>query len=498
MQNLLDVEYRKAILKEILGDENKMRKAESYRRAEIYNKRHQPFVERKLKEEFPEAHKDMRKVLSINIAKRISDKAASLYQTPPERSYFDDAGTLDESSTAILGAHYAQANVDTKLLRAQRTKKYQNQCVLQVVPARGIIDLRVYHPHQIDCVPMQDDPETPFAFVINAYDRSHSVTGGDGHDQKISDRNDGERQALKAMRFVWWSREHNFITDGLGDLVTDPGDVENPIGELPFIDVSDEKENEFWVRKGSSVIDFAIDFAVVISDTANINRLQGYAQGVIRSVEKPLDVRVGPNQLIWLPLDPNNPQLQPDLTFATPNPDMNASLDLLDRLVNYFMTAEGVDPKTINSKGESKSFSSGLERLLSHVEQFEQSRDELEYFRWIEGEVFRLMVLWHNSFVGAANSPLKPELQGPSIPDNAYLTVNFAKPEMIQTKAQAEESELKLLEVGLRSEVQALMTIDGLDEVEAVERLMKAKEHKALLSPAAPAVEPSEPAFGAV
>lgn len=480
MQTINDANLRKIWLDEIMGDENKRRKAESFRRSEVYNKRQGPFVEAKLKTEFSEQTvKDMRKIYSINIAKRVTDKMAPIYNDAPERTFSDENGEpLTEDQVYGLDLMYSEAKVNYKLGRANRMKKYQQQCVLQVIPVmdKGIVDVRVFQPHQLDVIPSDSDPETAFAYVINAYDRAYNLTGGDMVDQKIADRNDQESKKRDQMRFVWWSAEHNFITDGNGAIIqSDKEDILNPIGTLPFIDIADEKEQEFWVRKGSSIIDFAVDFSAVLCDTATINRLQGYAQGVIRSVERPKDVRVGPNQFIWLQLDPNA-TVQPDLTFATPNPDMQASLDLQDRLANYFLTSEGIDPKTVNSKGESAQYSSGFERMLAMLEQFEASKEDLEQFRYVESEVFRLFTLWNNHYAGASNSPLKAKLQFGLLPVDGSVSVKFFKPEMIRSKSEADQAELMLLEKGLRSPVQALANIDGISEEQAALRLEMMRE----------------------
>lgn len=490
MQTINDTDLRKLWLDEILGDENKRRKAESFRRSEVYNKRQGPFVEAKLKTEFSEETvQDMRKIYSINIAKRVTDKMAALYNDAPERTFSDDMGEpLSEEQVKGIEALYSEAKVNYKLGRANRVKKYQQQCILQVIPVldRGIIDVRVLQPHQVDVIPSDSDPERAFAYVINAYDRSYNLTGGDMVDQKIADRNDQEGKKRDLMRFVWWSAEHNFITDGNGRIVQDDQeDILNPIGTLPFIDIADEKEQEFWVRKGSSIIDFAVDFSTVICDTATINRLQGYAQGVIKSVERPKDVRVGPNQFIWLQLDPNA-TVQPDLQFATPNPDMQASLDLQDRLINYFLTSEGLDPKVVNSKSEGVTYSSGFERMLAMLEQFEASKEDIDQFKWIESELFKLFVLWNNHYAGASNSPMNQSLQFGQLPVDSQVNVVFFRPEMIQSKTEADQAELALLEKGLRSPVQALANIDRISEEEAMRRLEMAKEQAAMLTAGEP------------
>ena len=485
MQDVLRADYRKEMLDEILGDENRSRKAESFRRSEIYNKRQAPYVEQALKDEgfSDESVADMRKITSINIAPRVVDKLAPLYQEAPERTFSTESGEpMSEDSINIIEEHYDAAAVNTKLLRANRIKKFQNQAIAQVVPvkSKGIIDLRVYQPHQIDCIPLDSDPEVPYCFIVSAFDRALALSGGDMIDQKISDRNDGEGPARSKMRFVWWTDENNFITDGNGNIIGDSGDVLNPIGVMPFVDISDEKENEFWVRKGSSVIDFAIDFAVVLSDTANINRLQGYAQPIISSAEKPKTMHFGPNEAIWLQLDPNA-TVQPSFAFANPSPDMSAALDLQDRLVNYFLSSEGLDTGVVSSKGEIQTYSSGYERMLAMIEQFGPAKQDVDVFEGVEQKIYDLFVKWINHYAGTTiNNPLM--IQGPAIPEGGEVHVNYQRPQAVQSKTEIQTSEIKMLESGLRSKAQALANIDGITQEEAMSRLSEIE----------PAIEPQD------
>jgi len=496
MQNLLDLEYRKAIIKEILGEENQKRKNESFKRSEIINKRQAPYIEQKLIQEFSkESVKNMRKVTSVNIAGRMVDDMATVYTEAPKREFKTaDGKEFNEVQNKQAEALYKHAQVNKKLKRANRILKYEDQGVAQVVPNlyKGVIDLRIYQPHQIDCVPMEDDPQQPFAYIITAFDRAKALATGDGKDQKISDANDGDNTELARMRLVWWSAEHNFITDGHGDIVSEQGKVDNPIRELPFVDIAVEKENEYWVRKGSPITDFAIDFAVILSDTANTSRLQSYAQGYIKSAEKPADFLVGPQQMIWLQIDPNNPQATPEIGFANPNPDMASAIEFLHVLIGFFAWAEGMEDAANQIKNGGQKYSSALERLIALLEKYDEARDDLELFADVEHRIFKLLVKWSNAYQGVKNNPLLPDLQHSVLPEDAEVCVNFHKPEMIQTKSEQEQSEIALYKEGFRSKVMVLMKLDGLTEEQAIEKVKLIEQHNKLAAPEEPEAEELE------
>lgn len=490
MQDLMNLDYRKAVLDEILGQENVQRKIESYRRSEIFNKRAKPYIDQRLKSEFPKSWQKMRKVYSINPTQRIVKKKASVYRDAPERTPQNrDGGALTEEQSKFITETYREGKTNDALQRANEYLEFQHQCFIQVIPHRGVIAPRVYQPHQIDVIPKEDDPEQAFAYLYSAFDRSKALSGGDGVDQKIADRNDGEnKDEREKMRFVWWSNQHNFITDGNGRITS--GDaVTNPVGDHGFIDIARRKENEFFVRMGSSVCDFAIDLAIVLSDTANINKLQGFAQMVIIAKNDPVDLEVGPENAIRLDVAESG-EGQSDVKFISPNPNLEASISLIAHLVSLFLTSEGEDPKTINSAGNAVQYSSGLERFLAQLERFEASKESFEQFTWVESEIYRLICLWANHFTGASNSPLT-KVPAVALPMDSKIQVKFAEPRLLQSQSDEEKTEFERVDKGISSLIMAVMKLYGFERDAAIEHLKQVAEDKKILAEEASA-EPGE------
>ena len=489
MQDFSNEAYRKQIIDEILGNENMERKRESFKRSEIYNKRAGPFIDQKLKEEFPDSADKMRKVKSINPAKRMVDAMASIYREKPVRDFMGAGKSrLNDAQTAFLSDTYELGGWNTRLQRANRILKYQNQVVLQVLPLKGYISGRVYQPHEIDCVPMETDPESAYGYVISAYDKSKSLSQGDGIDQKIADKNDATAKSRAKMRFVWWSAQHNLISDGNGALVGAETDIKNPIDVLPFVEISAEKENEFWVRKGSSVCDFTIDLGVILSDTANTNRLQGYGQPVVIAKENPGAVRFGPDSMIYLKSSEEGPQ--PDVKFINASPDLDASMRLITTLMNLFATSEGQSPKLVSATGEAEKYTSGVDRFLAQLEAFEASKEDIELFKTKESELFDVIIRWANVLSGTSNSGLK--MSAPQFAIGSYVQTSFKGPELIQNRKEKEESEFYLVEKGVSSLVMAVMNIFGIDEEAAIERIKKVREQQAMFAEKKPSDPPSE------
>jgi len=471
----------KAIIDEIESDDNKRRKAEHQKRQHVFNDHLRPYVLSMLGKEFsPQTVSEMRTCTSLNLSKRIVQEMASIYRRSPERTYAEATEIQFEGIEAI----YTAAKANVKLKRSNEKYKLHDQCAIQVIPKDGEICVKLLAPHQYDVIPDPMDPERPLAYIISVYDKtnldnettsvkdiqgnhygSKNESNSYGANKKIADKND-YKQSMN--RYIVWTNELNLVIDSSGNILeSNP----NPIGMLPFIDVSGEKDFEFWLRRGSGVTEFTLDFAVVMSDVVNTNRLQSYAQPVIVAEKIPESVTVGPQHILFLPIDATRPEVKPSFDFASPNPDLNASLSLVDRLISLFLTSQGIDPKTIASSGEGNKFTSGLERLLSMIEKFEASQDDIELFRDVEQRLYLLFRSWYQVIAGT--DMLDQRLNFGAWPDTIIQTVKFSGPEMVRTEADREESVARRLEAGMLSRVEAIMELREVDRDKAVEILLE-------------------------
>jgi len=502
MPNVLMAVERKRILEEINGSENQRRKNESLKRFDIYSKRQATYVKEKLVSEYSvNTVNDMRVISSINLGRRIIDKSASLYKSKPSRTFERPNKTpLSENETKQLEAIYESSGLDMHLKKSNKYYKLEQQGCVQIIPRDGVLQPRVLLPHHYDVIPMDGDPEKAYGYIISVYDRSllyHQQADAqttaspylpqnvsDGINTVIADSDDFK--ALEGQKYIWWTPEWNFVTDSRGNIIDQYGQqvmirteadlalIANPIQRLPFVDIACEKEFEFWVRQGNDIIDFALDFSVLLSDTAEVNKRQGYSQAIVYSEEPPKDVSVGPNRILHIKLDSDKEQ-QARFEWANPSPDLEAALSLLETYLSLFLTSQGIDPKTVTGKGEGQRYASGFERLLAMIEQFEASQDDMELYRVKEQEILDLFVAWSNLLQGATIQagiePLKPDLNQAVIPSDVKVEACFARPQATQSKSEVEDSEIKKLENGLTTRKRAIMAIEGIND-DAAEKLL--------------------------
>ena len=482
--DLMQKDSRIRIISEIKGPENQGRKALSLRQYEIFQDRQNQYVIEYLREQFSaQSVRQMPVISSINIARRVVKQEASLYRTSPKRTFH---GMASDDQADMLQSIYSESGWNDKFLSSNEYFKLQQQSHLMWVLKDGYLKPRVLLPHHLDVIPDPEDPEKGMIYIISSFDKEQFLqkenketpTGyigkstfrglnSDFYNQKIGDPED--YQSLKE-RYVVWSKDFNFIMNGAGDIVSE--ETENPLGGvIPIVEISTMKDFEYWVRVGQSVTDFSIQFNGMISDIANVVRMQGHGQAVFTGPEGviPESLQLGPNTVIRLPTDPNNPNSTSDFKFVTANADIQGSLEFLKANLSMFLSTRGIDPKSINAQGTSESFASGVERLLSMIEKFEASRSDMDAFKKAEMQSFEIVKAYLNTYAGS--DLLDEKMQIGIIPEDAYMTIDFNEPQMIKSEKEVLDLVQQKREMGLLSRVKAYMELHQVDEATAMKEI---------------------------
>ena len=493
--NVLDPAMRVQVLQDIDSEDNRSRKREHQKRFDVYRERQDRYILERLMREFDSITVNrMRKIFSVNLSKRIVDEMSSIYNMSPDREFFRSGeADLSDAEFSQLEALYSDCRVNAAMRKANQFYNLHDQCALMVVPESGTLKVKAVPPFHYDVIPDARDPEKAFAYILNVWDFDLHKSVRDNQseptqltryrqndriNQKIADESD---RLAAQKRFIWWTDEWHFTTDERGKLTSEV--VPNPIGALPFIDVADDKDFEFFVRRGTSVVDFALDFGLLLSDLANIIRLQGYSQAVVMSEQQPVDTKVGPDHVIWLKMD-RGATVQPSFQFVSPSPDLSGSLEFLETTLRMFLSSRGIDPATISGRGEAKSFSSGVERLLAMLDKFEATRTDFDLFKRVEKQMFMLLKSWSNVFQNVnGEGSLMPELKQAIVSDDAMIDIKFNEPMAVQTQAEKEDSVIKLMDQGLMSRKEAIMKLRDVSDDAAETILSEIDEMEGMRMP---------------
>lgn len=472
---------RKNIIAEIEGEENISRKRYAQRAFDCFRERQDGYIKENLAQEFDQdSVYEMRMITSINLTKRIVQELSSIYLREPSREF---SNASDRELEQILNLYkYSMFNAKARI--ANQYYNLQNQGTFYFIPQDGVIKAKPLPLQSFDVIPDSSNTEKAYAYILNTWDldlRNSRITReytdndqryhSNNHvNERIADDNDRKKKA----RMIVWTPELTFTMNGFGEVMEDF--EENPIGCLPFVDFANgEKDSQFFVRRGSDIAEFGIEMGTILTDTATTSRNQGYAQGVVYSAEQPKFVKGNHNKWLWLQLDPERPEARPELSFVSPNPDLKSSLDLVEILLNMFMTSRGLDTSTVTGKGQSRTATSGVERLLQMIDKFEASRDDFDVFKWVEMESFDLFRKWSNALQGVTDGPLalQPELQGAMLSDNIEISVQFKGPEAIKSdKERLDELERKI-ELGIISRKMMIMEYYEVSEERALEMMQE-------------------------
>ena len=495
--NLLNQSDRVHLLGSINSENNKSRKQWSLRQFNVNGGRIQQYVKESLRGQLaPSTVVEMPIVSSINVQKAVTDKKATIYKKRPTRVFTE----VSEDQQETLDLIYRDMKADMKLNKANKNFIYQDQTIGMIVPKNGKLIMRVFAMHQIDAIVSNDDPESADGFVLSVFDRTEYdelesyrkekdvATNESGRSVRSTATQDGDHTVGEKYQFqkyiekyIVWTKDFNFMMNGLGEVI-DPEtgeasseiDITSPLGSeniMPFFEVAREKDFEYFVRPSNALTDFTIQFNTSLSDLAMNQKMNGYAVAILKSPStlKPENLVVGHSQLIHLATD--DPDAKVDFEFASPNSNISEISDANDRVLNYFITSEGLGGDVVNSKGETKEATSGIDRFLQAIQKIEAHQDDYEAFRCAEDDVYKIVKAWLKVLTG--DKQLDKKYQVPNISEDSEVEVEFYRPEMMETRTETIANIEKQLDLGLMSKKEAIMELREITDEDKVQEILK-------------------------
>ena len=173
--------------------------------------------------------------------------------------------------------------------------------------------------------------------------------------------------------------------------------------------------------------------------------------------------------MIHLPTD--NPDQQVDFSFASPQSNISEISDANDRFLNYFITSEGLGGDVVNSTGETKTATSGIDRFLQAIQKIEAHQDDYEAFRCVEQDIYRIVKAWIKVLNGS--DKLDSKYQVPNISEDSELEIEFYRPEMMQTETEKVTNIERKLDLGLMSKKEAIMELRDLSNADEALDILK-------------------------
>jgi hypothetical protein len=260
------------------------------------------------------------------------------------------------------------------------------------------------------------------------------------------------------------------MMNGLGEVISDQEDISNPIGFMPFFEVSCEKDFEYFVRSSNTLSNFTVEFNSFLSDLQNAAKMSAYAVAILKApAEMQPDMQViGASMLLKLNTD--DPDKEVDFSFASPSASISEISDSIDRLLNYFITSEGLNKNVVNSSGDAEKAMSGIDRFLMMLQKVEAHADDYKMFEDVEVEIYRIIMAWIQALNTTDQLNDKYKMV---VPGELEMAVNYHMPQMIQTDSEKIDIVEKKIDAGLISRIDAMKQIHNIDDVDKIEQMIK-------------------------
>lgn len=501
--DVLLLEFRKAVIAEIIGAENVARKNEHLRRYEVYKDKTVKWVIDSLKAEGlkPETICQMaNRATNISICRKIVNKLARTYSGGVQRSAETDEATkaVDEMVRFL--------NFNHKMRKSDRYRELHKNCILQFVQEQsgGTVEaplyrvgMRVLGPWQYDIIEDCYDREIPRCFIISDFLEQnvganaasedaagrHQSTKSLGYtnnkDDVIADAPSDAGMGHKRL-FVWWTQNFHFTTyqDGTFCKQLTPEDGANPIGLLPFVNNAEDQDGQFWAQGGDDIVDGSILVNKVMTDMNFVAYLQGYGQPVITGKNLKDRYSLGPNNALIFDYDTEDPE--PKVTFASANPPLDAWMRMVEQYVALLLTTNSLSPSSVSGKLDVNNMASGIAKLIDSSEATNDITDKEEDYTKYEREAFAIIQRWQELLLATDECDDEFKELTP-LPEDIGDTLNlkFHQTQQIMTETDKLANLKARKELGINTELD-LIKMDNPDmtEEEAMQKLADIKAER--------------------
>jgi len=459
------------LTKEFIKEKLEMINSQSYRvqrdadlkRFQIFNGNLYPAMKEAILEEFKKVETVealCRRMVPINIIRKIVTKLAGLYVEAPIREASDD----NESDQVMIDLIEDSASLNSRMKEANRYfKLWKRNLIEPFVDDFGMIRVRNLPKHCYEVFSHSSlSPEIPDTIV------------------KILKCDPAEPTKCE---YSFWTDQEFKIVNGNAEVLMDrmmamnnPDGI-NPYGVLPFVYIN-EASYSVNPLPNDDLLRLATLIPILLSDLAFASKYQTW--GIIFTIGYDGDLPVNPNSVISLPFGPDGEK--PEIGTVKPEFSMDSALSYIQALIDFLLTTNNLSTNAIHGQLNAQSPASGIAKALDEAESTEDKKDQQDYFLNAEYELWdklanNLLPTWKEQ--GALNPKF---FKGFS--DGFEITVILKEPriftsekELIEIAKMKIDNELSTL----RRELEVLypsMTPEQIEKLEKEIDEAKAKKRK--------------------
>ena len=342
----------------------------------------------------------------INIVKKVIDKRAMIYRTPPARVF---EGWSQDQGDAL----YRSMAADTTMKKANRMVRLCRTSLLRVGWNGSGPTLSVLTPNILDVV--APDPESPEKIVV-----THKGSRADLTEYSIWTATGYERVDFKGRALP---------------LRDNPEGV-NPYGVIPFVPLFDRApDDEFFLPGGDDLIESQDAVNVALVNLWRAIELQSHGQAWAKGLDPSEAIKSGPDRTIIVPTDGS-------FGYAQPNTPISSVLEGIEFVIRQVAVTNDLPPEIFDLNRKSLSGSAKLQESRDIVE---VRQDDVELWRVYETRLFQVLKAVVNTH------------QPGTIPVDARLRIDFGEPIETLNEGQRLENAQRRVAMGIWSPVDALM-----------------------------------------
>ena len=498
-KDLLDIEYRRAVIEEIEDSENTARKVESFKRYEIYRDRIKKYILQNLLKELDQETVDemQSRVATVNMYKKMVQKKARVYKDTPRRTSIDDNQEYVESLADLLNLNSTMKKVNRYVEAFRNCAVFNKPFINYQIDGKWSQMLDVLAPHQFDVIEDKDNPSMVRAVILSHYHNegvkeyydsphnrykagvSNSFRDGDNKDQKIAD---SPADSEENKRFVFWSNSYHFTCDIKGNIIKQNENDEgiNPIGVLPFTFFSKDQDNSFWSVGGEDIIEGSILINTLLTDLYFIAKIQGMGLFYLFGKNVPKTYKVGANRAITMEVEEGDPT--PNIGFANSNPPLESHMRMIEQYVAFLLSTNDLGTNSIQGKLDASNASSGIQEIIQNAEPMTAIEDEQQQYIDKEPEILAKSNRWLKTLKDSATG-LTITFDSIGTSDEINYAMKFEKPQHFNSENERLDSIKKKLDMGIANKIDAYLeeNPDSTRE-EAMEDLLRKAEESLKLA----------------
>lgn len=395
---------------------------DDYKRFLLFNGSTQEIVKEAISREYakPETVEELSaRIIPINICTKIITKLSGVYTQAPLRR----VSNKNVSDTELLEEYIEEMSLDQRMKEANRYFKLFKRNLMEVyVDNYGCPYVRNLPRHTYEV----------FSFSSLTPNKPDVVV------KIVHDDKDPSQQVLHV-----WSMESHYVMNGRGTIIRSDDQEQgvNPYGKLPFIYIN---ESSFSCDPipDDDLMRMSIAIPVILTDICWATKYQ--SNSIMWILGDVGTIPSAPNSVVSMTYGPNGEK--PEIGQIKPEVDTDKVISMVQTLVAMLLSTKNLSTSTVQAQLTASSAASGISKMIDQAESVEDKKDQQEYFRKAEHELWYLISKYMVPYWRATNS-LKPELNK-EFSSQFKVDVYFVEPKVMITEMEQIEISKARLDAG--------------------------------------------------